>query len=398
MASFSLTQFLFAPIWGRLSDQYGRRPFILLSLFGSAVTYFSFGMAQSLTMLFIARLASGALTAASMPTSQAYITDITTPETRSSGMAALGAAFGLGFAFGPAIGGVMSKYAIWGLSPLATPAIFAAGMALVNAILAFFFLPESYTNRTQTSIIEPKKWYDAFKDVNAAMRNPRIGRPVLVFTYLTFAFAAIESCFTWLIILRFHDAIVQLAEKAYLLTNPTTAWANLTPEVQRGLIEKAQAGASSQIFLIVGVTILFTQGAVMGGLSRKIGDAKLVRFGLAVLTLSILGIAFAPSLLLIKVLSAGIAIGNGVSSPSLSALIMQFAGNEDRGVVSGAQHGLASAARVVAPPFNNYLVGVNTMIPFLISSVLMAISFVISLTLKSQPKGQEAPAEMPLAH
>ncbi len=397
MASFSFTQFLFAPIWGRLSDRYGRRPFILLSLFGSAFTYLSFGLATSLTMLFVARLASGVLTAAGMPTSQAYITDVTTPENRAGGMAVLGAAFGLGFAFGPAIGGVLSHYSVLGLPSIATPSIFAALMALTNAIVALFALPESHKDRI-ASQNDGKRWYDAFIDVNRAMKNPNASRPIMVFTLLTFAFAAVESCFSWLVLLRFHEAIELAAQKTYALTNPGLSWLQALPNVRLDFIEKAQGSATSQLFLIVGITILITQGAVMGGLSKRIGEKQLICFGLGLLTLALFGIAMAPTLPLIKVLSAMIAIGSGVSNPSLSAIIMQSAKHEDRGLISGAQQGLSSLARIFAPPINNYLVGVNSAVPFVISGFLMGMSFLVSLSLKAIPRSKGAKAEAPLAH
>jgi DHA1 family tetracycline resistance protein-like MFS transporter len=121
-ASFSLMQFLFAPIWGRLSDRIGRRPIILLGLFGSFLSYLIFGLAQSLSVLFIARISAG-IAGANIPTAQAFIADTTTPENRAKGMGLVGAAFGLGFIFGPAVGGFLSQ---WGY---AAPAFFASALS-----------------------------------------------------------------------------------------------------------------------------------------------------------------------------------------------------------------------------------------------------------------------------
>ncbi len=135
----------------------------------------------------------------------------------------------------------------------------------------------------------------------------------------------------------------------------------------------------------------------MGGLARRIGEHHLIRFGVGLLALTLLGIAFAPSLLVLKLLSACIAIGNGVSNPSLSALIMQSAGKEDRGLISGAQQGLSSMARILAPPINNYFVGINTAIPFLSSAVLMGISFLYSMLLPPILKG-DSDSEPTLGH
>ena len=135
-SSFSLAQFLFAPFWGRLSDRIGRRPVILIGLLGSALSYAFFALATSLPMLFVARSLAG-IAGANIPTAQAFIADTTTAETRARGMGLIGAAFGLGFIFGPAIGGFLSH---WGY---AAPAWFAAALSLANFVAAVFLLPES---------------------------------------------------------------------------------------------------------------------------------------------------------------------------------------------------------------------------------------------------------------
>src|SRR3970282_1133251 len=135
-------QFVFAPFWGRLSDRIGRRPVILIGLLGSAVSYAVFAMADSLAMLFVARTMSG-IAGANIATAQAFVADVTTSETRARGMGMIGAAFGLGFVFGPAIGGFMSR---WGY---AAPGWFAAGLSLVNFLAAIVLLPESRPRETR---------------------------------------------------------------------------------------------------------------------------------------------------------------------------------------------------------------------------------------------------------
>ncbi len=408
LASYSVMQFLFAPIWGRVSDRHGRRPMILLSLVGSSTSFFFFGIAPNLVVLFAARVACGMLTAASIPTAQAYIADVTPPEKRASGMAVLGAAFGLGFAFGPVIGGWFSTHPPFGLSSLAAPALFASAMAIVNFIWAFFMLPESHPERTETSRREnPLK---VFPDILRAMQNPTIGSQLTVFAFATFAFTAVESSFSWLVILRFKSLLTQRAMLAWakysqmpLNRLPSDiqkrlpahvdwssfshlSFAALPHAFQAELTEKAATGVTSTIFAIVGITILFTQGAVMGGLARRIGENRLVMFGAFLLTATLIGIAFAPSLLLIQILSALIAVGSGVMNPSLNALITHAAGPKERGTLSGAQQGLGSLARIIAPPINNTLIGIQTAIPFVCSAVLMGIAFLLSLRLHPLPR------------
>ncbi|HZP80190.1 MAG TPA: MFS transporter [Chthonomonadaceae bacterium] len=407
MASFSMMQFIFAPIWGRLSDRRGRRPLILLSLCGSGVSYFFFGAAPNLWVLFGARVASGILTAASIPTSQAYIADITPPEKRAGGMAVMGAAFGLGFAFGPVVGGQLSKFSLFGLSPLATPAFFAAALAFCNFVWAFFMLPESHHERSQA---EPgKSALDVFPDIARAMRHPAVSAQLTVFAFATFAFAAVESTFSWLVILRFQELLTQMAAHTWqsFLHLPLTGlpaeirkalpagvdwaafsqqpFAALPPNLQKLLTEKAATSVTSHLFAIVGITILFTQGAVMGGMARRIGENRLVWLGTFLLTASLIGLALTHSLFVLEILSALIAIGSGVLNPSLNALITHSAGPQDRGMLSGAQQGLGSLARIIAPPINNSLVMAHTAIPFFSSAVLMGIAFLLSLRLRPLP-------------
>lgn len=398
LASFSCMQFIFSPIWGRASDKYGRRPLILMSLIGSAISYFMFGSAPNLAWLFGARVAAGILTAASLPASYAYIADVTSPEKRAGGMAMIGAAFGLGFAFGPWLGGVLSKYSIFGHPALATPSYFAAGLALIAFVWAFFMLPESHHNRHSSH--DDKGLLEVFPTIARSLRRSDVGAQLTVFAFATFAFTAVESSFSWLVILRFHSVLTAQAAKLWNSMHPDQLFSTLTVAAQKSLIETAQTAATSKIFGIVGITILIVQVAVMRGLARKIGENRLVMLGSVLLTCTLIGIAIAPTLPLIWVLSAMIAVGNGVMNPSLGALITHAAGPKDRGSLTGAQQGLGSLARIIAPPINNTLVGVNSAIPFVSSSALMAIAFFLSLRLKPLPhtdKNEPAPpAGMPM--
>jgi multidrug resistance protein len=386
LACFSVMQFIFSPIWGRLSDRIGRRPLILLSLCGSATSFLAFGLAPNLTVLFIARVCAGILSAASLPTAQAYIADVTPPEKRAGGMAVLGASFGLGFAFGPIIGGYCSRFSLFGHPPLATPALVAAMLCALNCLWAWFMLPESHDAKAREAHAghehAERSVLSVFPDIARAMRSPNISAQLLVFAVVTFAFTAMESSFSWLVVLRFHNDILQSTISDWQHAHHGQIWSSLPTAAQTPLIERTQAAYTSQIFKIVGLTILFVQGAVMGGLARRIGENRLVMFGACLLTFTMLGIGLTHSFFVIEILAACIAIGNGVMNPSLSALITQSAGPQERGTLSGAQQGLGSLARIIAPPINNTLVQTNTGIPFFSSSVLMGVAFLLSLRLK----------------
>ena len=394
LASFSTMQFIFSPIWGRLSDKIGRRPLILLSLIGSAISFVAFGFAPNLAVLFVARVAAGILSAASLPVAQAYIADVTPPEKRASGMAVLGAAFGLGFVCGPALGGVLGSVTVFGLRAIQTPALFAACLCAVNFLWAFFALPESHTDRSETTAAKAIGVLDVFPAIQRALSNPQISAQLWVFTFATFAFTAVEASFSWLILLRFHDVLLHNAQTAWAAGHAGQA---LPAAMTQEMLEKAQTRATSVIFVIVGVTSLFVQGAVIGGLARKIGENKLVMFGSAILAATLLGIALAPTFWVLWITAAGLAIGSGVMNSSLSALITDAAPPNERGSLSGTQQGLGSLARMIAPPINNYMVGVDTKIPFLSSFVMMLVAFGLSTRLKPLSKSKPAnPNEYPV--
>lgn len=402
LACFSITQFIFAPIWGRLSDRVGRRPLILLSLIGSAISFFFFGWAPNLAVLFVARVAAGILSSASLPTAQAYIADVTPPEKRAGGMAIIGAAFGLGFALGPVFGGILSQHPIGHITGLAMPAFAAALLSLVNFCFAIFLLPETHHDRSPSDHAEDKGILDVFPAIARALGNPVLGPPLAVFAFATFAFTAVESSFSWLIIRRFDGVIKRAATTAWNHAHPAQLFTSLPVHTQVGiitqqdLIDKAAVAATTSVFTVVGVTILITQVAVMRGLARRVGEHRLVMLGSLLLTLSLVAIAFANDLMWLRVLSAFIAIGNGVLNPSLSSLISQTAGPKNRGAISGAQQGLGSLSRIIAPPINNALVGIWTGIPFLASAIIMGGAFVLSLRLRPQGGAHPPDSEPPL--
>src|SRR5690349_11280498 len=186
-ASFSFCQFLFAPMWGRLSDRVGRRPILLGSLIVTSGSYIVFGFAHSLALLFVSRIVAG-IAGATLSTAQTYIADTTTPEERTKGMGMIGAALGLGFTFGPAIGGALSHFGY------SMPAFASAGFALMAAVMAFFLLPESLRPEARAEAAARRRerpgLTTAFAD---AFARPRV-RPVLLLYFLgTLCFAGLEA-------------------------------------------------------------------------------------------------------------------------------------------------------------------------------------------------------------
>lgn len=385
LACYSLMQFILSPVWGRASDNIGRRPIILIGLLGSAVSFLAFGLAGSIVVLFVARVFAGALSAASLPTAQAYIADITTPEKRTGGMAVIGVAFGLGFALGPLFGTFLSQYQIpfTHLPPLSTPALFSALLCLLNLIGAYFFLPESrHQDAMAQSSAEKMGPVELILAIGKVMKNPRVSRPITVFIFSTFAFAAVESSFSWLMILRFHTLVIMHAVLSWSQAHHGMSWETASYSTRQPFIEKSQASIANSVFIVVGLTSLAVQGLLAVYGSRLLSETKMVFLGVAGMFLSLIGITFSHSILSMEFLSGLLSAGASLSGTPLNALITAAAEKDEIGLVSGAQQGLSSMARVIAPPINNYLVGVNTMIPFLSSSVLMFISMLLSLRLK----------------
>ncbi|MEK7316499.1 MAG: MFS transporter [Candidatus Eisenbacteria bacterium] len=308
-ASFSFFQFLFAPVWGRLSDRVGRRPILLGSLIVTSASYLVFGFSHSLWLLFASRIIAG-IAGAVLPTAQTYIADTTSPEERTKGMGMIGAALGLGFTFGPAIGGALSH---WGYS---VPAFASAGFALIAAILAFFLLPESLSPEAREAAAVKRRERPgltvAFTD---AFARPTV-RPVLLLYFIgTLCFAGLEATFA----LFGHDRYgLSAMNVGYLLA-------------------------------YMGVLAVVMQGGLVGRLARRFGEPRLVRTGFLLLAAGMLAAGGAPPFSWLLVALAGVALGNGLASPSLAGLVSIATAAGEQGSVLGVYQALGSLARTIGP-------------------------------------------------
>jgi multidrug resistance protein len=334
-ASYSLMQFLFAPIWGRLSDRIGRRPVILIGLFGSFAAYLLFGLADSLAVLFVARIAAG-IAGANIPTAQAFIADTTTPENRARGMGLVGAAFGLGFVFGPAIGGFLSH---WGY---AAPAFFASALSFANFLAAVFVLPES---RPVEAAPPPSR--TRLDTLRAALARPHLPLLLTIYFIVIAAFSSFEATFAL------------FSERRFGFTAATIGY----------------------VFAFVGTILATVQGALVGRAARAIGERRLVP--LAILTIA-LGLTLVPLAASIPWLLAAcglLSVGMGFNSPSLMSLISRLSDRDDQGGVLGVSQSLASLARVIGPAWGGFLydrIGFTS--PYFSAAALMGVAFLISVT------------------
>ncbi len=193
-ASYSIMQLIFSPILGSLSDKYGRRPVLLLSIIGTGIGFLIMGFAETLPMLFLGRILDG-ITGGNISTAQAYIADITTKENRATGMGLIGAAFGVGFVFGPAIGGILSRWGIY------VPFLFAAGLCFANAILLYFRLPETVTAQRPPKIRAARG--RGLSQLFNALKEPNLAFVLTIYFLFIVSFSIMTSSFAFYTMFRF---------------------------------------------------------------------------------------------------------------------------------------------------------------------------------------------------
>lgn len=304
MASYSLAQFFFAPMWGALSDRAGRRPVMLVSIGGTAIFLACFAAANTLWMLFLFRTLHG-MCAANIGTAQAYVADVTGPEDRARGMGLIGASFGVGMSVGPFIGGELSVFG------LAAPIWAAAALSAINFVWAYFGLKESRpegTRTTSTRSIDPRAWL-------TALGHRTIGLAIGLTFVQTFAFAMMESTF----------ALVAEHE-----------WNMLAQDVGR-------------LFGIIGIIGIIIQGGLIGRLVRLFGEQALIGTGYLLNSVGLAWLAFTGPGPGIWGGCTLIAIGISIVNPSLASLISRSALSQDQGKALGANQSLSALARATAP-------------------------------------------------
>lgn len=332
--SFSAAQFLFAPLWGRLSDRIGRRPVILIGLIGSAVSYALFALATSLPLLFVARTLAG-IAGANIPTAQAFIADVTPPDKRARGMGLIGAAFGLGFIFGPAIGGFLSR---WGY---AAPAWFAAALSLANFVAALILLPESKPDHH-----EPGERPGRIEVFRRALLRPHLPPVLLVFFLVITSFSSFENTFAL------------YAERRFDFTPQTIGY----------------------MFAWIGIVLSIVQGGLIGRVVPKFGENRVVPAALLTMAVALALVPLSPTVTVLAVASALLAVGMGFGNPSLLSTVSQLADARDQGSTLGVSQSLGSLARIVGPMWGGFVFdrfGIG--VPFLTASLLMLVAWGISL-------------------
>jgi MFS family permease len=335
-SSYSLMQFLFTPVWGRLSDRYGRRPLILVSLAGSCVGFLIFGLAHSLLLLFTGRILAG-IAGAIIPTTNAYIADVTTPENRARGMGVIGAAFGLGFTLGPAIGGLLAPYGY------GKPALLASAMAGINLVFAYYKLPESLQQNAGKATAD--RWFSR-KHSREILRRPRTGLLLSIYFVATFAFAGMESTFG---LLNAHVYGLSARQTGYLFT-------------------------------FIGVLMSLMQGVFVGRLVDRLGEKACIALGTFVMVFGIGLLPFASSLTVYCAFVALLAFGAGVNNPAITALLSRCSHENEQGGVMGVAQSISSLGRIGGPLWGGYAFdALGARWPFVSGGTIMLIAFLLSL-------------------
>jgi DHA1 family tetracycline resistance protein-like MFS transporter len=314
--SFASMQFIFSPILGGLSDQYGRRPILLLSLFGLGLDYMLHAYAPTIAWLFAGRLIAGIM-GASITTATAYIADISSPENRSQNFGLIGAAFGLGFIIGPVIGGVASK---WGTE---VPFLIAAGLTLLNVIYGYFILPESLSleNRRKFSW----KRANPINSLKQLRKYPVVSGLIASLVLIFIASHAVQSNWTYYTMYKFK-------------------W---TPET---------VGYS---LAVVGLLVAFVQGFLIRKIIPKIGETKVIYLGLSFSVIGLVLFGFAPKGWMMFAFILPYCLG-GIAGPALQGLISTQVPDNEQGELQGSLTSLMSITSIVGPLIMNNLFAYST--------------------------------------
>lgn len=353
---YAITQFVFSPVIGNLSDKYGRRPVLLFSLLGFAIDYVFQALAQTYGLLFIGRIIAG-ITGASFTTGAAYIADVSTPETRAKNFGMIGAAFGLGFIIGPALGGLLAG---WGIR---APFYAAAGLCLLNFLYGYFVLPESLDKEHRRSF----EWKKAnpFGSLQFLKRTPAIAGLAVCYFLIYLAAQAVQGNWSYFTIHRF------------------------------GWTEKLVGISLAVVGLLVGI--------VQAGLTRKInpklGNEKSIYVGLLLYTLGLVLFAFATQSWMMFVFLVPYCLG-GIAGPALQSTMASHVAKNEQGALQGALTSLMSLTTIIGPlimtnlfkyfttdkaPF--YFPGVS----FLLGAMFMLLSVIIAKRVLSRERKKSMP-------
>jgi MFS transporter, DHA1 family, tetracycline resistance protein len=353
VASFSAMQLAAAPFWGRVSDRVGRRPLLIGSLFASSFSYLLFGFADSYVLLLISRMAAGAA-GGTITIAQAYIADTTEHEARARGMGHLGAASGLGVMLGPAVGGFVANW--WGLG---APGFVAAGFCALNAIAAFYLVPESHTHE--------RRLEQGQAATLGAWARSLVSYPLSVLLSVYFltisSFAAMTS------------VLALYLERSF------------------GVDQKDMG----VLFTVSGATTVLVRGVMLGRLVKRFGEPVTVRIGICSLMLALVLLPFLPAAGWAMLVVPLYAFGAGTLFPALASLVSRATDRASQGSILGGSQVVGGLGRVSGPLWAGFFfqkLGIST--PFVVGAVLVLIGLMVAMRIpapvppKKQPESVAA--------
>lgn len=329
MAVYSLMQLIFAPMWGQVSDRIGRKPVMMIGIAGLALSFFIQAISTELWMLFAARVLGGILSSANMPTAMAYVADITTEENRGKGMGIVGAATGLGFVFGPAIGGIFSKIS------LSMPFFIASASSFITLFLVMILLRES-KHKTSNSVKKKPSIFSAFNSAASVL--------FIVQLFISLSLSGLEATFAYF-----------AAKKAGLDT------------VQLGYI-----------FMIMGFGSAMVQGGLVGKWTKKYGENAVIQGGMIVSAIGFGLILLVDSFATAAIYLTIFGLGNGVIRPSVSSLLTKTS-DAGHGSSTGLLSSFDSLGRIIGPPLGGWLFSLSIGLPYISGAIITIIAFVLFL-------------------
>ena len=337
VAVYSFVQFLFNPILGKLSDKYGRKPIIVISLFINAIGYVLFAFTTSFIILLVARIVAG-IGGSSISVAQAYMADVTTKENRAKGMGVIGAAFGLGFVFGPLMGGFLASYGYM------VTGFASATFSILAFIVTIALLPESNVNRktpaeTKRKLID----IDALKNVFAI---PERAMLIFLFFVLTFSFANIYGTF----------ALLGLQVYGF-------------SDMQNGFM-----------FGIIGLTSAIVQGGLIGRISKVVSKKNILKFGSFFIMVALALIPYGDTFLGLAIICIFLSIGTGLFQPTVLSLISEVTPEDEQGVTLGVNQSVSAMARVLGPLWGGFAFEfLGYPFPFLTGAAFTLIIFIATV-------------------
>ncbi|TWI56207.1 MFS transporter [Halalkalibacter nanhaiisediminis] len=331
IAVFSFMQFLLAPVWGKLSDKYGRKPLIAIGMFGFAGAEFIFAFATDLWMLFLSRILAGSFGSAIMPAAMAYVSDRTTLERRGHGMGMLGAAMSLGIVVGPGVGGWLAEIS------LATPFLFAGIAATVAGIISLLILPESLTADKRQELAQTVDNSNQFIQMWHALKSP-VGFLLLLVFGLSFGLANFQTIF----------GMYALHQFGY---------------------SPSQVGF---IMVLVGVIGAIAQGGLVGRLTERFGDERVVLAALLLSGIGYIVMMLAFDFITVIVTTCIFFLGNSILRPAVNTMISKLAG-ERQGMIMGLNNSFLSLGNVAGALVAGLVFELNMYLPYSVGALTMFV-------------------------